>query len=94
MPMNQDFGGFQAPSSNQVMPQAPNVFNTLNPFAISQPPTTEHQTGGIDLSFMLNNNWNKNNVIVNNEPSASADDPYNHGESLLKFLFESNSSDD
>lgn len=94
MPMNQDFGGFQAPSSNQVMPQAPNVFNTLNPFAISQRPTTEHQTGGIDLSFMLNNNWNKNNVIVNNEPSASADDPYSHGESLLKFLFESNSSDD
>jgi hypothetical protein len=72
------------------MPQAgPNLFNTLNPFAN----TSDPYTGGIDLNFMLNDGLNKNHSSAH-VPSAPADDPYNHGESLLKFLFESNSSDD
>jgi len=88
-------GAFQTYANNEIKPQPGlNLFDTLNPFASSSRQTNEPHTG-IDLDFLLNGSLNKSNGISGkNAQTASAEDPYNHGESLLNFLFDNNSSED
>jgi hypothetical protein len=84
---------FQSSPNMGLMSQAgPGIVDTLNPYAVlSENSAVELPSVGLDLNFML-----RGNVHTNSQGAVLSmdSDQYSHHESLLKFLFESNSSDE
>ncbi|KAL3802315.1 hypothetical protein HJC23_007140 [Cyclotella cryptica] len=85
--------GFQSsPNTGLVSQAGPSIFDTLNPFAItSENSAVDIPSVGLDLNLMLRSNTHTN---TQGALQSVDSDQYSHHESLLKFLFESNSSDE
>ncbi|KAL7477203.1 hypothetical protein ACHAW6_003016 [Cyclotella cf. meneghiniana] len=90
---NSPHNPFQSPPNMGLMSQAgPGIVDTLNPYAVlSENSAVELPSVGLDLNFMLRSNSNTN---TRGAVLSVDSDQYSHHESLLKFLFESNSSDE